>query len=37
MEFYKLQLERTPEVNKPQKDDLEKEIQKKSFSRTKLY
>ncbi|WP_339887227.1 tetratricopeptide repeat protein [uncultured Flavobacterium sp.] len=28
MEYYKLQLERTPEINKPQKDDLEKEIQK---------
>lgn len=28
MEFYKLQLEKTPEVNKPQKNDLEKEIQK---------
>jgi tetratricopeptide (TPR) repeat protein len=28
MEYYKLQLERTPEVDKPQKDDLEKEIQK---------
>jgi tetratricopeptide (TPR) repeat protein len=28
MEYYKLQLERTPEIDKPQKDDLEKEIQK---------
>lgn len=28
MEYYKLQLERTPEVNKPQKDDLEKAIKK---------
>lgn len=28
MEYYKLQLERTPEVNKPHKDDLEKEIEK---------
>lgn len=28
MEFYKLQLERSPEVNKPQKDDLEAAIQK---------
>ena len=28
MEFYKLQLEKTPEVNKPQKNDLEKEIKK---------
>ena len=28
MEYYKLQLERTPEVNKPQKDDLEEAIKK---------
>lgn len=28
MEFYKLQLERSPEVNKPQKDDLEAAIKK---------
>ena len=28
MEYYKLQLERTPEVNKPQKDDLEDAIKK---------
>ncbi len=28
MEFYKLQLEKTPEVNKPQKNDLEREIKK---------
>jgi tetratricopeptide (TPR) repeat protein len=28
MEFYKLQLQKTPEVNKPQKNDLEKEIKK---------
>jgi tetratricopeptide (TPR) repeat protein len=28
MEYYKLQLERTPEVNKPQKEDLEEAIKK---------